>query len=510
MATSEFLKRFAVSPSDAPGKTVAPPGRYSAVPPRKSALIAMLWMSGDALIVLVALVIAIRGWLGRGFFRPDSPYHTNVMFQGNLAWQAGALVWFIFSLILVSRRHHLYGPTQMRSGLHEQRLTVQACLTAGLLLAGALYLFRGEVISRGVVIATVAITAVLLCLRRLVWRLMMYRRFERGMETRNIIIVGTGRVGQTLRHHLEGIRHLGYRFKGFVTLPGVSCDPASLLPENEILGSIDEVLEIARKHFADEIFLSAPCEPELVKTLVSHAREAGVDIRVVPELYDGLAWNSPVEYVGQFPTIPLHRSNVPVFGFFLKRMLDVMLSSLAIILLAPVVAIIILAIRLDSPGKIYYCSDRIGKKGRIFRCIKFRTMVADAESRRAEILHMNERDGVLFKVSNDPRVTRVGRFLRKYSLDELPQFFNVLRGDMSMVGPRPPLASEVKRYDLSHLRRLDVMPGMTGLWQVQARQDPSFASYISMDTAYIENWNLWLDIKILVRTLGVVCAGTGT
>jgi len=137
-------------------------------------------------------------------------------------------------------------------------------------------------------------------------------------------------------------------------------------------------------------------------------------------------------------------------------------------------------------------------------------MVADAERRQAEVLHMNERDGVLFKASNDPRVTRVGRILRKYSLDELPQFVNVLRGDMSMVGPRPPIASEVQRYDLSHLRRLDVLPGMTGLWQVQARQDPSFDSYISLDTAYIQNWSLWLDLKILIRTLSVVCAGTGS
>jgi lipopolysaccharide/colanic/teichoic acid biosynthesis glycosyltransferase len=123
---------------------------------------------------------------------------------------------------------------------------------------------------------------------------------------------------------------------------------------------------------------------------------------------------------------------------------------------------------------------------------------------------MNERDSVLFKITNDPRITRTGRFLRKYSLDELPQLINVLRGDMSMVGPRPPIASEVRRYELNHLRRLDVVPGITGLWQVQARQDPSFDSYISLDTAYIENWSLWLDIKILVRTVGVVISGTGT
>jgi lipopolysaccharide/colanic/teichoic acid biosynthesis glycosyltransferase len=137
-------------------------------------------------------------------------------------------------------------------------------------------------------------------------------------------------------------------------------------------------------------------------------------------------------------------------------------------------------------------------------------MVTNADKLKADLEHMNERKGVLFKIVNDPRITRVGRVLRKYSLDELPQFYNVLRGDMSLVGPRPPIASEVEQYDLAHLRRLDVLPGITGLWQVEARQDPSFDSYISLDTAYVENWSLWLDLKILARTVGVVFSGTGS
>jgi exopolysaccharide biosynthesis polyprenyl glycosylphosphotransferase len=415
--------------------------------------------------------------------------------------------WYCLSLIVVSRRMHLYAPIQLRNMLHDQRLTIQACFTAGLLLAGALYIARGEIISRGVVLLTLIFTTLLLCTRRLVWRSVVCRRYERGIETRNILVVGSGRVGQALRHHIESIRHLGYTFKGFVHVPGSDSDVVTR--DADVVGTIDEVLELARKHFVDEIFLSAPCERGMVKKLVEQAREAGVDIRVVPDLYDGLAWNSPVEYIGQFPTIPLHRGQVPVIGMMLKRLLDIVLSSAALVILSPLLIAIAIAVRFDSAGPILYRSERIGKKARVFPCLKFRTMVRDAERRRAEVLHMNERDSVLFKISNDPRITRVGRFLRKYSLDELPQLVNVLRGDMSLVGPRPPIASEVKRYELNHLRRLDVVPGITGLWQVQARQDPSFDSYISMDTAYIENWTLWLDLKILIRTVTVVLAGTG-
>src|SRR5208283_3354417 len=215
------------------------------------------------------------------------------------------------------------------------------------------------------------------------------------------------------------------------------------------------------------------------------------------------------EYIGQFPTMPLHRGEVPELELFFKRVFDTVFSILALILISPLLVALAIAVKLDSPGPVFYTSERIGKKGVVFRCIKFRTMVRDADIRRAEVMHMNERDDVLFKISNDPRITRLGRFLRKYSLDELPQFFNVLRGEMSIVGPRPPIASEVEKYELEHFRRLEVMPGLTGLWQIQARQDVSFAKYIALDTAYVENWSFWLDLKILIRTAEVVVRGTG-
>jgi len=247
-----------------------------------------------------------------------------------------------------------------------------------------------------------------------------------------------------------------------------------------------------------------------MQNALEDARAQGVDLRIIPDMYDGLAWNSPIEYIGQFPTIPLHRGHVPELALIFKRGFDFVFSVLFLLVFSPLLLIIAIAVKLDSSGPALYRSERIGKKGRVFRCVKFRTMVDDADQRRDEVAHMNERDGVLFKVSNDPRITKLGHFLRKYSLDELPQFFNVLRGDMSIVGPRPPIASEVKEYKLSHLRRLDVTPGITGLWQVQGRQDPSFASYVSMDVNYIDNWSIWLDFKIIMRTVGVVFAGTGS
>ena len=353
-----------------------------------------------------------------------------------------------------------------------------------------------------------ALVLVSLSMRRLAYRIMLYRRFERGLGARNVLIVGTGPEAHALRHHIERVRHLGYSFKGYIDTHGSG--PRLASASGDVVGTLDTLFTLARKQFVDEIFFTSPCERGIVQDVLEKARAAGVDLRVVPDMYDGLAWNSPIEYIGQFPTIPLHRGHVPEMALVFKRTLDIVFSVLLLFLLAPLMLAVAIAIKLDSPGPVLYSSERLGKKGRVFKCKKFRTMVRDADLKRADVMHMNERDGVLFKISNDPRITKLGRFLRKYSLDELPQFWNVLRGDMSVVGPRPPIASEVRQYKLSHLRRLDVTPGITGLWQVQGRKDPSFDSYISLDVAYIESWSLWLDLKIILRTIAVVFEGTGT
>jgi exopolysaccharide biosynthesis polyprenyl glycosylphosphotransferase len=503
MATPDYLEQVVISGrrrSSADGASELRSGLLY-----RPSVTSLIWAALDLLTIAIAALIALG-------FRAQVPSEVHpfsllpFLLHSTSPIGLAYFAWYGFLVVILARSYGLYGPILSRSGLNEQRMTVQSALVAGLLLCGTLYLGRAEMVSRVVVILLVIFTTVLLCARRAVWRKMVYARYQEGLETRNVLIVGAGRVAHALRNHLESLRHLGFRFKGFVALTEREAESG----DADIIGDVRNCLSLARSLFVDEIFFSVPAEKKLVIALVEEARGLGIDVRVVPDLYDGLAWNAPVEYIGQFPTIPLHRRDLPIGAFLMKRLMDTSGAFLAMLLGWPIMLILIAAIKLDSKGPVFYKAERIGRKGRTFKCYKFRTMCVDADRMKKDLQHRNERDGILFKITDDPRVTRVGKILRKYSLDEVPQFYNVLRGDMSLVGPRPPMASEVEQYDIAHLRRLDVLPGMTGLWQVEARQDPSFDSYISLDTAYVENWSLWLDMKILARTVGVVFSGTGS
>jgi len=503
MATPDYLEQVVTLDRGWTASSAAQTKRVSVF--HRPSVSSLIRATLDFATVAIAMLLALR-------FRSAVPSDVRLILEPAYLIHATTtyllvyIAWYALLLVGIARSNGLYGSILGYSGLHEQRLVVQASLTSGLLLCGTLYLGRAEMVSRIVVVLTVIFSTILMCARRAVWRRAAYKRFREGLETRNVLIVGAGRVGHALRNHLESLRHMGFRFKGFVALTEREAESG----DAEMIGDVRNCLSLARSLFVDEIFFSVPAEKKLVIGLVEEAREMGIDVRVVPDLYDGLAWNAPVEYIGRFPTIPLHRREPPVGTYLLKRALDIAGAVFALLLGWPIMLLIVTAIKWDSMGPAFYRAQRIGRKGRTFTCYKFRTMCADADKQKEGLADQNERDGILFKITDDPRVTRVGRFLRKYSLDELPQFYNVLRGEMSMVGPRPPVGSEVEQYDLSHLRRLDVQPGMTGLWQVEARQDPSFDSYISLDTAYVENWSLWLDLKILARTIGVVFSGTGS
>jgi exopolysaccharide biosynthesis polyprenyl glycosylphosphotransferase len=413
----------------------------------------------------------------------------------------GFLFLYAAFVVLLCQRENLYRTSRTRIALDEALAVFRAVALATFLLIAFVYLSNTKTISRLVVGSSGVLNILTLSAWRFWKRKIVERRACQGLGVRNVLIVGTGTVGQDLARYLEDNRHLGFVVKGFLD-GNHSADPL-------VLGKVEDFAQVARAQFIDEVFITTPSEKELVRKVAVEARRNRVNVKVVPELYDGFGWLAQIEHLGGFPIMALHREPIPVLGLFAKRLLDVFISAAGLLVLAPILAAIALAIKLDSPGPILYRSLRVGRKGRKFVCFKFRTMVANADKLKDALRHLNERQGPFFKIANDPRVTRVGRLLRKYSLDELPQLWNVFSGEMSLVGPRPHPSDDYAGYSLEHLRRLDVTPGISGLWQVAARQDPSFQKNMLLDLEYIENWSLWFDVKILFMTLPAVLRGMG-
>ena len=263
---------------------------------------------------------------------------------------------------------------------------------------------------------------------------------------------------------------------------------------------------VARRECIDEIVI-ATSDSKAVQIAVREAQRNQWDVLLVPDLHGASAFE--FDSVGGLPVLKLREQSFPEYALALKRVVDLILSSVGLIALGPLLLLIAALIKLESPGPALYRAARIGRRATRFNCYKFRTMVPQADQMKNELRSRNQRVGAFFKIQDDPRVTRFGRFLRRYSLDELPQLWNVLVGDMSLVGPRPHPVDDVDNYSVEDLRRLDFVPGMTGLWQVTARQDPSFKRCVELDIEYITHWNVMLDIKILCRTITAVLQGSG-
>jgi exopolysaccharide biosynthesis polyprenyl glycosylphosphotransferase len=337
------------------------------------------------------------------------------------------------------------------------------------------------------------------------------RRTQRETELRKILIVGGGPIAHSIARTLRNDQLNPYR----TAVCGFVDDDLPLSPT--VLGRIADLDWLARAEFIDEVILALPGQPNQAHKAAEIAYRNHLDIRAVPDLPTG-PWCGPscgqwcdsgIDHIGEVPVVTLHRELLPSTALFLKRLLDIGGAGIGLAVAGPLMALIALLIRLDSAGSAVYCAERTGVKGRRFRCYKFRSMVTDAEDLKEELRNRNQREGPIFKISDDPRITRVGRVLRRYSLDELPQLWNVLRGEMSLVGPRPHPVDEVNHYELHHYRRLDVKPGITGLWQITGRDCPSFELNMHLDLTYIENWSLSLDLRILASTVRVLFAPEG-
>jgi exopolysaccharide biosynthesis polyprenyl glycosylphosphotransferase len=435
----------------------------------------------------------LEGWLrGERADLPPDPSRSEYL---------GFLLLYGVVMLLLFQDHNLYHSSRLRSALDETLGVSRAVLLATLLLTVFIYLSNIKTISRLVVGGSAALNVVTLSAWRVWRRRAVERRTAKGVGGRNVLIIGTGTTGLTLASYFDANPRLGYFVKGFLDEKDAS--------EPRLLGRLKDLPSIARAHFVDEVFITDISAREAVRSVALEARRHRLDVKVVPDLYDGLAWGAPLEYLDGFPVMNLQCQPIPEVGMAAKRLLDAVGAAVGLLLTSPLLLLIALAIKLDSAGPVLYRATRVGKRGRQFTCFKFRTMVANADALKNSLRHLNERSGPTFKISDDPRLTRLGRFLRKYSLDEIPQFWNVLLGDMSLVGPRPHPTDDFDQYSLEHLRRLDVTPGITGLWQVTARRDPSFDRNMALDLQYIENWSLRLDFQILLKTVPAVVAGNG-
>lgn len=334
-----------------------------------------------------------------------------------------------------------------------------------------------------------------------IWRRERESHCEGRRILRNVLIVGAGSTGKRIASYLEQHPGAGWRVCGFL-------DDDTALGEG-VIGRVAELAQMARKGFVDEVILAAPNDKELARRVLGEARRLRLDLRIVPELFGCNPADHEVETIGELPLIGLHVERLPAADLVLKRVTDIVGAGMALAVLSPLIALIALLIKLDSPGPVLYSAQRAGRKGHLFRCHKFRTMVSNADALKKALRQNNQRSGPFFKVIGDPRITRVGGLLRRYSLDELPQLVNVIKGEMSLVGPRPHPLDDVAGYELEHLARLDVTPGITGLWQVTARRDPSFQRGMELDREYIRTWSLGLDLKILLRTVLAVVGGSG-
>jgi exopolysaccharide biosynthesis polyprenyl glycosylphosphotransferase len=411
------------------------------------------------------------------------------------------LLLYVALIVMACMSQHLYRTSKEFRGLEESLKVAKAVGFATVLLVLFVFVSGNKEISRMVVASAGIANFGTLAGWRYARRLYVLKRARRGEGVSRALIVGAGRLGQTLALWLENNRQLGYSVCGFLD--------AHPNGDARVLGSIRDLKKVALEQFADQLFVTLPADREVVKEICVEARRLRLNLNVVPDIYDGLGWHAPLRSIGGFPVIELHGQPIPAFGLAVKRVIDIVVASVGLILVAPVLAFAALWIRLDSPGPVTYSALRVGKKGKKFRCHKLRTMVDHADAHKERLRNVNERNGPFFKMENDPRVTRCGRLLRKYSIDEVPQLVNVLRGDMSLVGPRPHPVDDFERYTLEHFRRLDVKPGITGLWQIKARRDPSFETNMARDLEYIENWSLRMDLGILLKTIPAVLRADG-
>lgn len=392
---------------------------------------------------------------------------------------------------------------------------VKAVTAVIVMLLVTLYLWHMADISRLLLAIFAVVTLVMLFSVRIIRTLMHDSGLVQGRHQREVLIIGSYERARDLISYLRSAPHYRCNIIGCLEVDG-SRIGEEVADEVRIIGSIENYSDHLLNMAVDDVIITMPLrQMKNPSQLIFNTEQLGINVRIMPDWqlhqmrYNPEVASVHVEQCFGLPTLSLTSTPRRIFALTFKEIFDRCSALLGLILLAPLFFLIALIIKVTSPGPVFFCQKRSGLNGRTFDMYKFRSMVVDAEQRRAALEALNEEDGPAFKMTNDPRITRIGHLLRKTSLDELPQLINVFKGEMSLVGPRPPLPSEVEHYDMWQRRRLSMRPGITCIWQVKGRNNVSFSQWMQMDLEYIDKWSLWLDFKLLLLTLPAVIFGSG-
>jgi exopolysaccharide biosynthesis polyprenyl glycosylphosphotransferase len=426
------------------------------------------------------------------FFVVDSPTRTLL------------LMWIPVN-ILINNNNALYETKREKLESLEIFQVIRAVAISALLTIVLIYVVKIEKFPRSILLMSTIFIAFFFSVWRIIKRSFVESLVARGFNNFNALIIGAGKVGTILGQELRRRKTLGIKVCGYLDDFKLPNDNHSHI---KILGKLSDFPSVAKREFIHQVYVTIHNDSMIFSKILEEARDLGIAVRVVPQGFELMQSEFNKYNIGIIPVLEycdvrnVHRHQG-------KRFFDVVISMILMLLIVPLLLALSILVKLDSPGPVFYLSRRYGRRGELFYMYKFRSMVENADNLLKDLKKHNEVGGPIFKMKQDPRITRMGTFLRKYSLDELPQIFNVLKGDMSLVGPRPLPIEQVEREDFRQLKRLDVRPGITGLWQIRGRSDVSFQRLVRWDIWYINNWSFWLDLHILWQTIPVVLKGRG-
>jgi len=450
----------------------------------------------DILLAILSFYLPYFLKYNRNFISINLPYFRDY-----------SLLFFLWGLSLIFfLNNHLLYSTDRSLTIPKETWRVIKCVFFASVLAGlAIFFLQMKMFSRLVFGLSSLLLILSLSLWRAIKRTLIRYRIAKGYYNINVLIVGAGRTGCALAEEIKSNPYLGLKVIGFVD----DAKAGKVLNYN-ILGKVNELEHLVQQYFVDEIYVTIPSERKVVSGIMTLGKKMNKTVRVVADNFTSSFTQMRLNYIGFIPLIRYIDGGLHGTEIFIKRFVDVVIAGFSLIIFAPLFVLIAFLIKLNSPGSVFYISKRCGRKGEIFDFYKFRSMVTDADDYKEALRDRNEaRGGLIFKIKNDPRITSTGKILRKYSLDELPQLINVLKGNMSLVGPRPFPVEESQKLHFNHVPRLNIRPGITGLSQIRGRSDLPLSRWIKWDLWYINNWSFSLDLLILLWTIPAVLKRKG-